>query len=135
MTFVGSRTRWKEMHYFYRAVLKGKKFSPKNIGDVNEVKISVSYGNSWEPRTLIDNEMLWKKKTKRAALFCTLTCLTFPRPTQTALNRRRPPPPSAAGARQQPVRSIKYDLWRRASDRGPRLTRRQPSIGVIYRLQ
>lgn len=43
-------------------------FSKKH-GDVNEVKISVSYGNSWEPRMLIDNEMLWKyKKTKQNGL-------------------------------------------------------------------
>lgn len=36
----------------------------KKHGDVNEVKISVSYGNSLEPRTLIDNEMPWKTPPK-----------------------------------------------------------------------
>lgn len=45
---------------FLQGRSQGEKMFSKKHGDVNEVKISVSYGNSREPRMLIDNVMLWK---------------------------------------------------------------------------
>lgn len=52
------------MHYFYSARLTGEKLFHR---DVNEVKISVGCGNSWDPRALIDNER--EREKKRWLLF------------------------------------------------------------------